>query len=245
MALPPKNTQVNREDLGDAPKWVEKLLETLNPLARSSSAALTRGLTFKENFLAEVKDITFVAPEPVWRTPTALSNSWVNGGGSDALASYRIDPFGRTWIRGVVTGGVIGAAVIPLPLGYRPEVNINVPVISNSALGYLAVVTNGNVIAQSGSNAWFTLDCSFQATAPALPDAPTGNGWPISVSHSLPEVSGVIPVMCRAENLQLAQSNGIPTLDWDVAGPGAIRLKAVWGLTPGKRYTMRLLLFAR
>lgn len=59
MAPPPKKTQLNREDLKDAPKWVDKILDVINPFIQAVVAALSRGLTLQENIYSQVKTVVF------------------------------------------------------------------------------------------------------------------------------------------------------------------------------------------
>ena len=50
MATPPSIRQITREALGDAPAWVDKLLQPLNAFLQQTVDALSQGLTPSQNF---------------------------------------------------------------------------------------------------------------------------------------------------------------------------------------------------
>lgn len=81
MAPPPKKTQLNREDLKDAPKWVDKVLEVLNPFIQAVVAALSRGLTLQENMASQVKTVVFT-------TGSAIGDSFPLAFRSELSAPY-------------------------------------------------------------------------------------------------------------------------------------------------------------
>lgn len=100
-------------------------------------------------------------PAPVgdtsWRAAT-FANAWVDYGAGYNPAAYRKDVRGWVHLRGLVKSGTVGATIFNIPAGYRPAFRQLFVTISNSAIGRCDVDTGGNVIAQSGSNAWFSLD---------------------------------------------------------------------------------------
>ena len=92
-----------------------------------------------------------------WQAP-ALLNGWTNFGGIHATAGYWKDPHGVVHLRGLVSAGVIGAAIFTLPAGYRPAQYEIFGAISNGALGRCDVdYATGNVVAAAGSNVYVSL----------------------------------------------------------------------------------------
>lgn len=59
MAKLPTTNKILREDLKEAPAWIEKLLYPLNRFFEDVYNALSNKLTFEENFVAAFKEITF------------------------------------------------------------------------------------------------------------------------------------------------------------------------------------------
>lgn len=92
-----------------------------------------------------------------WSTP-ALLNAWTVYAGN--TIGY-IRSGNLVTVKGIATGGTIGAAVFNLPVGYRPSYSPNLATVSNGALGYMYVTTGGDVVASTGSNAWFSIACTF------------------------------------------------------------------------------------
>lgn len=100
MATPPKKRLLTVEDVPEAPSWLGKVLEALNPVLQGLVAALSGNLTRKDNLVSEVKVVeltiptgatvgdyfpirfstTVAAPFAVWfaRTET-LSGDGING----------------------------------------------------------------------------------------------------------------------------------------------------------------------
>jgi hypothetical protein len=98
--------------------------------------------------------------QEAWNAPTLL-NSWANFGGTHAPAGYFKDSNGVVHLRGLVSGGTIGttAVIFTLPLNYRPAFQ-EIFVIRNGAGSGIAEVRiqpNGEVIAYSGADSWWSL----------------------------------------------------------------------------------------
>ena len=98
-------------------------------------------------------------------TAFTLLNSWTNytGAGYNAPASYYIDAIGIVHLRGVVKGGTITTVIANLPVGYRPEYYVNIPVVSNGAFGYINISPwsagdAGNMACEVGNNTYVCLD---------------------------------------------------------------------------------------
>jgi len=93
--------------------------------------------------------------QEAWITPT-LVNSWVTSATSPA--KYMKDSAGNVRLSGSVTTGTVGATAFTLPAGYRPSQTANFAVVSNNVFGYVAILTDGQVKINAGSNAWISFD---------------------------------------------------------------------------------------
>lgn len=78
-------------------------------------------------------------PDEVWKdkSVTPLTGTWVDVAGS-RFAYYK-DATGRVQVRGKVSGGGAGAAIVTLPVGYRPSSNLEFSM--RAAVGVLASVS--------------------------------------------------------------------------------------------------------
>lgn len=106
-----------------------------------------------------------VATIPV-PTPTAVTfaGAWVNFAAGLHTVAYYKDGGGRVHLRGAAKSGTIGTTIFTLPVGYRPTAVLLFPVVSNDAFGFARVESDGDVLAQGGSNVYFSLDgISFRA----------------------------------------------------------------------------------
>lgn len=93
----------------------------------------------------------------------AFQNSWVNYDAATFRgARYWKDPMGIVWVEGLIKSGTIGTTVFEFPAGYRPGVALRFETITNSGIGYFDVAATGNLVAQSGGNTWFAINCSFK-----------------------------------------------------------------------------------
>jgi hypothetical protein len=101
-------------------------------------------------------NLSFLYGDTSWTAPT-FTNSWVNFGGGNNPAGFRLIGT-RVVMRGVVSTGTIGLSAFTLPAGYRPPLAVNMPVVSNAAFGYVLINAVGTVIPSVGSNAWFSLE---------------------------------------------------------------------------------------
>lgn len=93
--------------------------------------------------------------EPVI-APTFL-NAWSNLGSGFTGAGYFKDQSGIVHLRGLVTGGTVGAAIFNLPAGYRPSAQESFAIQSNNVFGRCDVTPAGDVFATAGSNVYFSL----------------------------------------------------------------------------------------
>lgn len=241
-----KPQRFDRGAIPGAPEWIDVLLREMN-LQGDDLARVLGQLTFRENFAAEVKEVPLTGPSLTWSNAT-YENSWgpfAPGATNDA--QYRISHEGRVHLRGALDAGTVGASfpMFTLPTGYRPERQEGHVVESNSAIGRVIVKTDGKVCLELGSNVFVFIDgISFDALAPcAAPALPT---WPQTVpiiqTQKVSKVVGVIPLGLTSPDVTASIGLGAPVVEWEQVGAGAIKLRAVWGLTPGRRYTLRLLL---
>jgi hypothetical protein len=95
-----------------------------------------------------------------WNSLT-LQNSWAwydGGGGIFSTPQYTKGADGLVSIKGLIRSGTIGATIATLPAGYRPAARILLAAYSNAAYARLDIDASGNIIASTGSNAWYSLD---------------------------------------------------------------------------------------
>lgn len=93
----------------------------------------------------------------VWGVPS-LVNSWINFGGSDAVAGYYVDGANIVRLKGKVKSGTVGSPIFVLPVGYRPSENVIFAISSNDAFGVVKIDTSGNVTCTTGNNTYVSLD---------------------------------------------------------------------------------------
>lgn len=110
-----------------------------------------------DDLTAHLKGIDTALSQEVWQTPDLL-NDWVNFGGAKETAQYFKDTLGIVHLKGFVKDGTIGAVpIFTLPAGYRPAEEMIVVTISNDAIARCDIQLTGQVRAQAGNNAWFSL----------------------------------------------------------------------------------------
>lgn len=101
-----------------------------------------------------------------WTSPT-LQNGWVNYGSGWANLQYTKASDGVVTVRGLVKSGTTtgGTVIANLPAGYQPPTQYLFCTPSYSEVfGRVDVTSTGNIIIQSGSNAWFSVSFSFIPT---------------------------------------------------------------------------------
>ena len=93
------------------------------------------------------------AGEPVFQ------NSWQNQlAGTNTVAAFCMDRFGWVHIKGIVKTGAPPSTIFTLPPAYWPPEVYNLATISNSLLGMINILQNGQVQATIGNSAWFSID---------------------------------------------------------------------------------------
>lgn len=99
-----------------------------------------------------------------WIVPTLL-NGWINFGAPLDTAGYYKDDLGIVHIKGIIKSGTatINTPLLNLPAGYRPLTTQLKGTVSNDLFGYFQIAANGNLLIIVGSNASFSIECSFRA----------------------------------------------------------------------------------
>ncbi len=254
MATPPSLKRVNREEFSgiDASvlKGVDKLLYVLNPFLGSVTDALSKRLTFGENFAAVVKDVEVTMPAE-W-VPINLLNGvtqW-DPATSGTVSCRKID--GMIETSGLAkhngTGGV--ATIGALPAGYAPAFNVSRMATSvNNSWAMLGVnAGTGNIVLLAGgslsANSQIGLNnLRFRA---ADPNPVVSAPFPLDVGlDGLPGKPGACVVL-RA--LDVTDKTPRPVLAPSVAWePGttstkqSIRISALGGLQGSRKYKLTLL----
>lgn len=146
-------------------RFIKQMFETDPPIFQSRANIQDLTVTSLLNVKDQIKfirDPNFHVVGGTGEPP--FTNSWVNFGSGTGFAGFWKDPFGIVHLQGAIKSGTLTASAFTLPVGSRPGFQCNFPTISNSALGYVHVESNGQVVPQSGSSVWFSLDgLSFKA----------------------------------------------------------------------------------
>lgn len=98
-----------------------------------------------------------------WITPT-FENGWTHYTSPYGDVRYR-KINGVVHIEGLMRNGTISTSLpaFTLPVGFRPKARILGVTFSNDNAVRLDIDTNGYVIPYNGSNAWYSVWCSFVA----------------------------------------------------------------------------------
>lgn len=93
-----------------------------------------------------------------WIAPTLL-NGWVYYGHVWNTAGYFKDSFGIVHLKGLIKNGSTGQPIFTLPAGYRPaQQELHAACTNSNTIGRIDIRANGEVIMESGSNVWISLD---------------------------------------------------------------------------------------
>lgn len=105
-------------------------------------------------------NLAFLYGDAAWTgvaAGTLYVNSWVDIGGAYLPVAFR--KIGtRVVLRGIMASGTGMVAAFTLPIGYRPTLNTQFPVVSNSLFGFVIIGSNGSVVPTVGSTVSFSLD---------------------------------------------------------------------------------------
>lgn len=234
--------------LADYPE-MDALLRNLTRLGTGTNGALNRGLTVSENFAAQVADID-VAPSSDWQTAT-YAGAWGTFAGPPAgmTAQYVKLENGLVRLRGLVVGGATGTTVFTLPTDYAPDRQITLPAETSALLS--ATVTIGTtgtvVVAFAGAPAWISLDAGTFVAADRHPEINDSTGQKVKLS--LPagrKVQGVQVLKARdvTNRSNPTHVGNPPWVDWHEDG-GQLIIEHISGLSPARKYQVRLLIWGQ
>jgi hypothetical protein len=234
----PRSRTLKVEDFPDQSDWIEPIIRALNDGASQTSSALSKSLTFGENFNATVAkvEVTLKADGSEWTAPT-LTNGWVALAGQQAPQYRRVTD--TVEIRGGVSTGTIGQAAFTLPAGYRPAAALRFVTTSNALFGDFTVNAAGVVTPTVGSAVSFWIGCSFHVGSAGVNAA-----FPVKFAHKL--ASGAKPNGCLV--LQVADlttgarspASGSGYCGWRPNGSEVI-VDDVPGLVAGHKYAITFL----
>lgn len=115
----------------------------------------------QNNFLG-VRNADIIVKKPIVNTESwntlAGSNGWTPN--VSLPLSYRKDPTGRVWFRGIIASGTLtgGTLIFTLPVGYRPTQEVNLTVAADAAPNnIMKIATNGQCLvfnAVAGNYYW-------------------------------------------------------------------------------------------
>lgn len=244
MALPPQVTGLSREDLPDAPPWIDRLLPKLNQALKGGANALNRQLTFADNFAAEIRDITVTIPDD-WVTPTLKANV-ANWGGGFATIQYRKKADGTVEIKGFGrAGAALGAfyTCYTLDIPYRISETRRFAGEVNDVAQEFEVNSDGSV--KLGNNGaantnHFTLEATFTASdrTPIAPAVWSKIGWKTSLTG---KPAGIWPIAI-ADSAKVRARIPPTVIDWEWRGAdNNIRILNMPGLIPTRSYKITLL----
>jgi hypothetical protein len=96
---------------------------------------------------------------PEWNALTTV-NTWTN---YDTTGAYSPIGWARTaeglvLLRGLVKGGTFATQIAQLPVGVRPAERLLMGTVSNQSTARVDIAPDGQIIAQTGSSSWFSLD---------------------------------------------------------------------------------------
>lgn len=208
-------------------------------VAQALNSALVRGDT-----LLVLTPYTATAPLAV---PTDLQavtfiNSWTNFGAGFEVAYYWKDAAGLVHLQGLIKSGTIGAACFTLAAGYRPTATSLFAAVSNSAIGRVDVQSDGQVIPQTGSNVWVSLEGMTFREASSAPYVPPC--FPFDVAWPQPYPPSLVLAQCAdATNAASPANLALMLPDWVTltrSGQTLIRVRNLPGLVPSTNYAVTL-----
>jgi hypothetical protein len=95
--------------------------------------------------------------QEAWISPT-FQNSWANYGEWETAGYYK-DKEGVVHLKGLVTGGTVGAIIFTLPAGYRPSAGKHIATVAAGNACTLQIMPDGTILTYSTcGNSWITLD---------------------------------------------------------------------------------------
>lgn len=242
MARPPEVNGIRRDDIPEAPAWVEKLLRPLNLFVTQVGQALQGNLTVRENIASMARGPVRVAIPAEWVALT-FSSGWAQWTDSNfEPCAVRVTPDGReVEARGLVdnTGGALGA-MVELPQGYSPSKRLILPATANEDDASVVVLESGTINALHGSlAAWFSLN----GLRWPLSGPPPAWGAPFPLFYEWDRKPLV--VWCNCERLESSgRSTGLVTTcgaEWragELRGKKGFFITRLSALTPGDSYNL-------
>lgn len=258
MALLPSRTQLTTDDVPGAPAWIQPLLERLNGFTGPVYDALSRGLTFDENFSGEVTNV-LVTPPPEW-VPLALLNGFLPFGDPKfGTPAIRASESGDCEARGAIKRSpapASGTGIANFPAAYAapPDGDRRCLVETLGSVGAIEVmppttgIPGGGLFYAWGSTGFIDLSGVRWRAVGGPPRWTT----PVDVAlgqapRRFPGKPGfVLP-------LGVERADGRPTMEvvttvgWEPVlldrktGTAGLRLYRLSGLTPGVQYRVTLL----
>jgi hypothetical protein len=83
MAKLPSQKRVNKEDVKDAPQWIDAIIIPLNTFMESIYSAVNQNLTFQENIRSQIRTVSFTT------SATYTSGAWTNINFSSGLRGIK------------------------------------------------------------------------------------------------------------------------------------------------------------
>lgn len=143
----------------------------LRPSSRMAFPAVSNGAIGRVNLhsdgtvVPEIGSNALYALDGIgtWRsdltwTDVTFTNSWVNFGAPFFNGGYAVDEVGHVRIRGVIRNGTLNTPAFTLPAGMRPAARLAIATISNNGIGRVNIHTDGTVVPEINSNAFYMLD---------------------------------------------------------------------------------------
>lgn len=233
-------SQISLEDVQGI-EGIEALLTPLNRALGAAHFALSRNLTFRENFRSMVKtlDVTVTSP---WRTVSTFLNGWsAFTTGTFGNVQYRKNDAGEVELMGMVTGGTIGLTAFTLPTGYCPPFTAPYATTSNSAFGEVSITAAGLVVPTVGNNAWVSCYPVHYLTSDVSPGVNLAS--PLFFKSELRGKCTSLEVMSFVSKTSPGTPQPLPRLAWEDSGTGQLKLTNLLGVSPGN-YSLTLLALA-
>lgn len=261
MSAPPPRLNLTAEDLPGAPAWIEPLLGKLNAFSGPVGDALSRGITFRENFAGQVLTVTINVPDE-W-VPVTLANGWSLFGaaqfGKNAAVRYtssRGDVEARGLIKRAAGTPAVGSTVFALGAPWKPasDGDRRMVVEAAGAPGALEVVPAGTVNYLFGSTGFMDLSgCKWVAGNPNLRWAKSinvtlgspGSPYPGNVAYVLP--------LCVQSSTSKVVTDIATGVDWELGPPvqngqgsmsPVLVIHRVSGLLPNRSYRVTFLVLS-
>jgi len=264
MAPPPPKRLLSKEDAPGAPEWLERLLGPLNAFINPAATALTQGLTFRENFAGEVRTLTLTPPDDWYAFGAAdMRGAWQLYPSTAApTPAYRLavrkDVSGMVEVRGLAIPPAVGTLGVAFawPAGYAPhqeeiftlrgeQQTVEVRPKASGADVTVRNLDTGGAPAQG----WVSFSgLRFEAADRSPPRWATPVDLKLGTpQRPFPGRPGSVQVLRAVVQGNLTAPAVVTTLDAEIvnlerakASPG-VRIHRVWGLQPGVRYTLTLL----